>query len=251
MTSDFDPIVFACSELLNNFPPASKTKNYIDNRLSKETQEKFQFGYFPVNEHLSILQNMVGKDILFKDKCNLIYDKVIDNRKERHGVLEEHNLILPYKDLYGNIIGLVGRTIQSDEEREISGLAKYKNTSFDKGKNLFGLDLARKSMIEKKFVYIVEGQIDLIRAQESGISNIVALGSSNMTFEQVALILRYCDKIVLLLDNDEAGIKGAAKIKDYFDNDIKINIGKLPNGYKDMCEMIDGGAGVDGIEIMV
>ena len=241
MKSDFDPVISCCQELLASFPPASKVKEYINNRLSKEAQEKFQFGYFPTNEHLHILEEAVGEVSLGRTKTNLIYDKIQDNRKLRCGVLAEHNLIMPYKDVYGTIVGVVGRTIQSDDERRVSELAKYKNTSFDKGASLFGLYLSKKEILEKGFVYIVEGQLDLIAAMENGIKNIVSLGSSNMTIEQVAILLRYCDKMVLLLDNDEAGEVGAERIKNKFEKYIDIRIGRLPEGYKDFGEM----AGMD------
>src|ERR1039457_4641996 len=167
MISEFDPIIECCSDLLHSFPPAQKTKEYINGRLSKEAQEKFQFGWFPTNEHLHILEETVGEEILSKAKTNLVYDKITDGHKKRHGVLEQHNLIMPYKDVYGRTIGVVGRTIDSDEERKVSGLPKYKNTSFDKGKNLFGFDLAKKSIVEKNCAIIVEGQLDLIVAHEN------------------------------------------------------------------------------------
>jgi len=237
MISEFDPIIACCQDLLNNFPPAQKVKEYIDNRLSKAAQEKFQFGWFPTNEHIHILEETVGEEALSKAKTNLVYDKIVDGQRKRFGVLENHNLIMPYKDVYGKIIGVVGRTIQSEDEREVSGLNKYKNTSFDKGKNLFGFDLARKSIVEKGYAVIVEGQLDLIVAHENGMTNAVALGSSNMTIEQIALLLRYCDRMVLLLDADEPGRLGALKIKEQYEKYIDIEIKILPEGYKDVGEM--------------
>ena len=237
MISEFDPIIECCADLLKDFPPAKKVKEYIDSRLSKEAQDKFQFGWFPTNEHLHILVETVGDEGLSKAKTNLVYDKITDGHKKRHGVLEQHNLILPYKDVYSKTIGIVGRTIESDEQRKVSGLNKYKNTSFDKGKNLFGFDLARKSIVEKGYAVIVEGQLDLIIAHENGMANAVALGSSNMTIEQVALLLRYCDRMVLLLDADEPGRLGALKIKEQYEKYIDISIKALPEGYKDVWEM--------------
>jgi DNA primase len=237
MISEFDPIITCCQDLLNNFPPAQKVKEYIDGRLSKEAQEKFQFGWFPTNEHLHILEEAVGEEVLSKTKTNLVYDKFADGQKKRHGVLENHNLILPYKNVYGKIIGIVGRTIQTEDERKVSGLNKYKNTSFDKGENLFGFDLARKNILEKNCAIIVEGQLDLIIAHENGMTNAVALGASNMTIEQIALLLRYCDRMVLLLDADEPGRLGALKIKEQYEKYIDISIKELPAGYKDVGEM--------------
>lgn len=245
MNSGFDQIVSCCQELLETFPPASKVKEYIDNRLPEETQRRFQFGYFPTNEHLHILEETVGEAILFKENTNLIYDMIVDGHKTRHGILENNNLIMPYKDLYGKIVGLVGRSIQSDDERTLSNVAKYKNTSFDKGKNLFGLYSAKKYIVDKNKAIILEGQFDCIAAQEKGILNAVALGSSNMTFDQLMLVMRYTNNIVLLLDNDEAGKIGAQKIKAHYDRFANIQIASLPCGYKDLDDMKELGEFID------
>lgn len=237
MISDFDPIISCCQDLLNNFPPAQKNKAYIDGRLSNEAQETFQFGWFPTNEHLHILEETVGEELLSKAKTNLVYDKITDGQRKRHGVLEQHNLVMPYKDVYGRTIGIVGRSILNDEARAEIGLPKYKNTSFDKGANLFGFDRARKSIVESGVVFIVEGQLDCIAAQENGVLNTVALGSSNMTIDQLALVMRYCEKMILLLDMDEPGRSGANKIKENYHQHMDIKIAELPSGYHDVDEM--------------
>lgn len=235
----FNTIISACRELLTTLPEAAPYREYLNNRLSPETQDKFQFGYFPSFDQLHILPNIIGDEQLAQTK--LIYDKYIDGHKERHGVLEQHNLVMPYKNTYGEIIAIVGRTILSEEERTKKNLAKYKNTSFQKGEYLFGLSDAKRSIAEKNFSYIVEGQFDTIKAMEKGVYNIVGIGSSNMSYEQFALLSRYTTNLILLLDNDEAGRHGCSRIMEYYGKLANIKVGKLPEGVKDLDEYLEIG----------
>jgi DNA primase catalytic core len=236
----FDDITNYCEELLLNFSDAKGVADYTDKRLSKAGQKKFRFGYFPSNQNLELLISVLGEEKLAQ--MDLIYDKVIQDgvsaRKIRHATLENHNLIMPYRDVYGNIIALVGRTILAEEERKSLDLPKYKNTSFDKSKHLFGLYEAKQTIVKNNIVYVVEGQFDCITAQDKGLNNVVALGSSNMTFEQFALLCRYTNNIILLLDNDDAGKVGADRIMKLYSKHANIKKGILPYGFKDVDEYL-------------
>ena len=237
----FEDVVINCREILKTFPAASKAREYVDNRISKEAQEKFSFGFFPPTNQLKILFSFIKENDLFD--LNLLYDKIIKDDYVRNIVrfssFENHNLILPYKDVYGNTIALVGRTLLTEEERTDLNIPKYKNTSFKKGHHLFGLFEAKSEIIKSDKVFIVEGQFDCISAHDKGMKNVVALGSSNMTFDQVALLSRYTNNFILLLDNDVAGNAGAGKILHNYSNIVNIKKGKIPDGYKDICELLE------------
>jgi len=236
----FDKIVESCSYLLNNYPGASVCKEYLDNRLSKDSQKNFNFGYFPGINNISLLTTLIGNDEL--EKLKLLFHKEIEDswgpRSINSLYFENYPLIMPYHDTYGNIVGLVGRSLLSDDDRKKLNIAKYKNTVFQKGNFLFGLYAAKQSILEQDSVYIVEGQFDVIKAHEAGFKNIVALGNSNMTIYQFSLISRYTNNIFLLLDGDEAGEKGRAKIINVFGNYANIRNFYLPNPYKDIDEYL-------------
>lgn len=238
--SYFDEVVNCCRDLLINFPDAKDIANYADKRLSKVGQEKFSFGYFPNNKNLQALTAMVGEHKLAE--LELIYDRIVQdgvsNRKIRHSNMENHNLVMPYKDVYGNIIALVGRTILNDEQRNSLDIPKYKNTSFLKGSHLFGLFESKESIIKNNLAFVVEGQFDCISAYDKGMTNVVAVGSSNMSFEQFALLTRYTNNIVLLLDNDDAGKIGAERIVKLYSKYANIKRAVLPSGYKDIDEYL-------------
>jgi len=235
----YDNIIYSCKYLLHNFPECEPHLFYLKNRLNDDSINFFNFGYFPNSDKIDLLITLSNNNL--KD-INLSYTKDIDDYKNHNIVnfsfFENHPLILPYKDTYGNIIAIVGRTILSESERKLLKIPKYKNTEFKKGNYLFGLFEGKKDIIDNDFVYIVEGQFDVIKAHEKGIKNIVALGNSNMTLYQFSIIKRYTNNLYLLLDNDEAGEKGRDKINSIYRKYSNIKNVRLPMGYKDIDEFL-------------
>lgn len=236
-----DKITKACKYLLQNYPGADSVREYLNNRLSKESQEKFEFGYYPGWNELSLLTDLVGETTLVDHE--LIYYKNIEDslfpRIIPVSYFEQYPLVMPYRDAYGQVVGLVARTLIPEEDRKIQGISKYKNTkNFKKGNHLFGLYENKREIIDRSQVFIVEGQFDVIKANEKGIRNIVAIGNSNMTPYQFSVISRYASNINLLLDNDSAGEKGRKSIATKFGKLANIQDFYIPEIYKDIDEYL-------------
>lgn len=250
LNSDFfNQFLEVCSSLLYYNENAKETLEYLNSRVSKEAQNIFSFGYFPDEKNINLLfkyfdkQKLESLGLINKwffadsDKTSFLYK----------GSLENHNLIMPYKDAYGNIIALIGRNILNDEnkkqleqDRKII-IPKYKTTKFCKSVSIFSIDKALKHILQKDNVLIVEGQLDCINGYSNGIKNIVALGGVSLTPYQFSTLRRYTKNINLLLDNDDSGISGTEKIINKygkFSNIKKIN---LPKDIKDLDEYIKKG----------
>jgi DNA primase catalytic core len=233
-----DQIIIECQKLLNTFPGAAECAEYLNSRLNKNSQKQFEFGYFPSTQYYTVLTDVIDENILKNNKI-FFYKNIEDNlypRTIKFSFFDNYPLIMPYKDVYGNIVAIIGRTLLSETERKKLGIGKYKNTIFHKKNHLFGLYENKKDILEQDSVYVVEGQFDVIKAVESGLKNIVALGNSNMTSNQFSLINRYTNNIFLLLDNDEAGELGRAKIIKNFSQYANIKNLYLPKAYKDIDE---------------
>ena len=235
-----DKIVETCQYLLTNFSEAKECQEYLDARINKDSQQLFQFGYFPNLANIEALTSIVGEESLI-DNSLLFFKEIEDSlfpRKIKFSFFEDYPLVMPYKDAYGNTIALVARSLLSEQERKNRKIPKYMNTNFSKSKHLFGLYENKKSILEEGCVFIVEGQFDTVKATECGFKNIVSLGSAGMSPYQFALITRYTNNICLLLDNDEAGEKGRQKIIEKFSNFANINNFYLPEPYKDIDEFL-------------
>ena len=237
--NNLELIAQQCKNLLQH-PNASAHVEYINNRLNNSMQDKFGFGYFPSNNDIELLLDVVGEDVL--QSLGLVYSKNIHDsiypRKIRFSYFEHQSLVMPYKNVYGEVVALVGRSILDENTRTTLKIDKYKNTQFTKGDHVFGLYEAKESILNSGFVYIVEGQFDVIKAHERGLTNIVALGTASMTAYQLSLICRYTDNIFLLLDNDMAGEKGRREIIKKYEKHANMHNVYLPNGYKDMDEYL-------------
>ncbi len=240
---------------MNNYPDARESKSYLDSRLNESSQEIFRFGFFPGVQNISVLTDLVGEELLRKEK--LLFTREIEDslfpRKVLSSYFEEYPLIMPFRNPYGQVVGLVGRTLLNDEDRTKRKISKYKNSLesplFKKGNLLFGLYENKQHILDRGCVYIVEGQFDVIKASEIGFRNVVALGSSNMSSYQFSVISRYSNNIFLLLDNDEAGQKGRKRIVNKFGQFANIRNFYLPDDYKDIDECITKGKISDSAEI--
>ncbi len=111
-------------------------------------------------------------------------------------------LMFPIIDVRGNVIAFGGRIIKKDDTS-----AKYLNSPetliFNKRKNLFGLNLAKKS--KENALILVEGNVDVVALHQFGFDNAVASLGTSLTEDQAALITRYAEQVILIYDGDQAG----------------------------------------------
>ena len=127
-------------------------------------------------------------------------------------------VMFPIFDIRGNITGFTGRILSGDA-------AKYMNSPeslvFDKGKNLYGLNLAKKS--SRGYYILVEGNMDVISLHQAGIDAAVAACGTAFTRDQARLISK--STVYLCFDGDGAGQKAldrAAEIFREFDTKLKV-----------------------------
>jgi len=238
---EYSKIVEACQYLLNNYPEAQKVKSYLDHRINQKSQESFQLGYFPNIKNIKVLIDLVGLECL--QKLQLITTNSFQNELIKNVHFDNQPLIIPLKNPYGEIVGLSGRSILPDKEIKNNNIAKYKNTPrsnfFKKGHLLFGLYENKKSILKHNSVYLVEGQFDVIKATEKGLTNTVGLGTSDMTYYQFSVINRYTDNLILILDNDSAGENGRKHIINKFGKFANIQNFYIPDQYKDIDEYLN------------
>ena len=111
-------------------------------------------------------------------------------------------LMFPIIDVRGNVIGFGGRIMKKDDNA-----AKYLNSPetviFNKRKNLFALNLAKKTKLP--YLILVEGYMDAIALHQYGFDCAVASLGTSLTEEHAALLTRYTEQVVLIYDGDQAG----------------------------------------------
>jgi DNA primase len=228
----YSEITAACYKILVNNPIASDTREYLLSRIPEEYWEQYGFGYFPDDDNLDVLFSLIKPSYL--KEANIVYPKYPIGIK---GHFCDHNLIMPFTDVYGNIIALLGRSLLGKEEREELGIQKYKYTKgARKSLYVYGLDKAVKSIIKKDYVICVEGQFDRISCHIRGIHNVVAFGGADCSPYQFFQIHRYTNNIIIMMDNDKPGLKARTRIRNNYCDFANIETARPPDGYKDLDE---------------
>ena len=134
-------------------------------------------------------------------------------------------LMFPIRGPYGQLAGFGGRTLEPD------GIPKYLNSPatdvFDKGRLLYGLDQARKSIRSLNQAVIVEGYMDVIGLHQAGFTNAVSPMGTALTEDQFRLLKRLTRNVVLALDPDAAGqnatLRGLETARKAMDQESEIH----------------------------
>lgn len=120
-----------------------------------------------------------------------------------------HRLMFPIRDTFGKMAGFGGRVLDPND------VPKYMNSPktdlFDKGRLLYGLDLARQAIRAEGQAVIVEGYMDVIGLYQAGFKNAVSPMGTALTEDQFRLLKKFSRNLVLALDPDAAGEKATLK----------------------------------------
>lgn len=210
-------------------------RDYLAGRgFESSTVDRFQLGI--ATEHGS---NIVGAAAEVGFSPSLLVAADLLRRDEQSGRTYEtfrNRLMFPIRDSMNRVIGFGGRTLGDDR-------AKYLNTRqtplFDKGRSLYGIDMARASIVQTDRAVLVEGYTDCIACHQAGVDNVVATLGTAMTESHVQLLRRYCQEVVLLFDSDEAGISAADRaIHVALPACISVKLARIPDG-KDPAEFLE------------
>ena len=138
--------------------------------------------------------------------------------------------MFPLHNISGKVVGFAGRTLKSDKK-----IPKYINSPeteiYHKSQFLFGAFFAKASIRKEDQCILVEGYTDVISLHDAGIENVVASSGTALTEEQIRIIKRYTDHILILFDSDPAGIKAAMRGIDLIlEQDLNVKVLLLPEG---------------------
>lgn len=162
-------------------------------------------------------------------------------REDEHGRSYDtfrNRIMFPIRDATGRIIGFGGRTLGDDR-------AKYLNTRqtqlFDKSRVLFGLDLGREAMQNRRRAVLVEGYFDCLAAHQGGFSETVATLGTALTEFHIDLLRRYTEEAVILFDSDSAGEAAAERaIAVALPRCLRVRLARIPDG-KDPSDFFQNG----------
>ena len=195
--------------------------------FTEETIKKFELGYSPKAKDAfskAAIKKAYDKEILVSSGLSLINessDQIVDRFKER--------TMFPIQSYSGRTLGFGGRAFNPNAK------AKYLNSPetliYHKSKVLYGLNYSKNAIGKEGICYIVEGYTDVISMHQNGIENVVSASGTALTLEQIKLINRLANNVVLLFDGDNAGIKATYKsINMILKEGMNVKIAAFPKG---------------------
>ncbi len=192
---------------LRDLPEGQACRDYVARRgITPETTYRFALGYAPPAWD-ALLSALTARDYTPEDLARV----GLVRERDQGGYYDalRDRLIFPIRDVRGRIVGFGGRALHAEQ------VPKYINSPqtplFDKGRMLYGLDLAKDAIRTEERAVLVEGYMDVIAAHQAGFANVVASLGTALTGEQLRLLHRYSPNLVLALDADEAGQRAAER----------------------------------------
>jgi DNA primase len=200
--------------------------NYLSNRgIKPVTVKEFHLGL--ANSGWDSLINCLrskGVSLGLMEQAGLVLPKESGGYYDRF----RNRIIFPVFDMRSRLIGFGARVMDNS-------LPKYVNSPetpiYTKGKNLFGFNLSKDYIRDADSAVIVEGYLDFMIPYQEGLKNLVASQGTALTLEQIKLLKRYTDNVVMVYDGDTAGEIATLRSLDLLiDEGINVKVAPLAKG---------------------
>lgn len=228
------------AELLNAMEIA--TDFYIENLFSKEGRitldmfksrgfdenliKSFKLGYSP--DSFNKLQNHLRKKGI-AEEFSLEAGLLVQNENGKVFDRFRNRAMFPIQDIFGRTIAFGARLLEDDKNQ-----AKYINSPqtplYDKSRVLYGLYQAKNAIMQQDKVIITEGYADVISMHNFGFKNTISTSGTALTEQQLQLIKRYTNRLLMLFDGDEAGINASLRALSLaLENNFEVEVLVLPD----------------------
>ena len=202
--------------------------NYFRHRgINEETIVKFGLGYSPERRDAYAKKAAAdGFNPKLVDKTGLCFTTEDGRQLDRFW----GRVMFPVHTVSGKVVAFGGRVMQNNPK-----VGKYINSPeseiYHKSDHLYGIYFAKQAIIQKDFCIMVEGYLDVISLHQAGIKNVVASSGTSLTIEQIRLVHRFTNNMLLLYDGDKAGIKASLRGIDMLLREgLNIKVALLPDG---------------------
>jgi DNA primase len=178
-----------------------------DRKFNKDTILNWRLGYAPnTGQALADFLTKHGFERDEMKRSGLVVD-----RYSRLSDMFRGRVMVPLCNAQGSVIGFTARLLNDEPNAP-----KYINTPqtivYDKGRNVFGLHMAKEAIRKKGFVVVVEGNMDVISSHQAGVLNVVASAGTAMTESHLKELKRFTGDIRLCFDADRAGVEATERM---------------------------------------
>lgn len=219
-------------EMLKKLPQGKAVLDYLDKRgVKEESLEKFLLGFSTPDSALVKKYSTLGLELDTLMKLGLVAQR----ESGLEDVLQDR-LIIPVFDHMGRVVGFAGRSLREEL------MPKYLNIGetalFKKSRLLYGLSQVKNNLSKDKKAILVEGYFDVISLHQHGFPQALSPMGTSLTSEQINLLKRWVDEVILMFDLDEGGKTATLRsIELLREADIKVKV--IPDyGGKDPDELL-------------
>ncbi len=234
-------------ECLLRSPESQAARDYLVARgLTIATVERFQIGFAPPGWDWLLRQaSTSGISIDHLARAGMAVERQERAGDFRSGIATvghydrfRDRVMFPIRDPLSRCVAFGGRILPGAAPDSAKYINSPETSLFSKSAMLYGLDTAREAMSRSKRAIVVEGYTDCLAARQAGVDDVVAVLGTALGQRHAKLLRRYADRIVLVLDGDDAGRRRADEILDVLlAEPIDVRIARLPSGV-DPCDFI-------------
>ncbi|MBK3953858.1 DNA primase [Staphylococcus haemolyticus] len=181
--------------------------NYLTKRgFTEELIKSRGIGYAPNHTHFchDFLQQK-GYDI------ELAYEAGLLSRNEENFSYFDRfrdRIMFPLNNAQGRIVGYSGRTYNNQEPKYLNS---PETPIFQKRRLLYNLDNARKHIRKNDEAILLEGFMDVIKSDSSGLKPVIASMGTAISDEHITVLKKLTSHITLMFDGDFAGQEATIK----------------------------------------
>ncbi len=226
-------------QVLQNSATSSPVREYIRKRkISDEMIELFRIGVAPAGWN-TLIKALTSKGLKVETlkRAGLCKPSSTGNSID----IFRDRLMFPISNIAGKVVAFGGRVMDIQPSNSPKYINSPETPIYHKSSMLYGLDLAKNRARVDDQLLVVEGYMDVISLRSAGIENCVAVAGVAFTNMQAQAIKRVCNRVVLMFDSDNAGLKASRKsIPVLLDHGLNVFMLRLP-GVKDPDEFIARG----------
>ncbi len=194
-------------------PEGALAREYLAGRgLDLKGIEKFRIGYAPDNFNglRDRLKSMADDETL---RASGLFNSKEQDDGSRGPIYDRFRkrIMFPIANEGGRVIAFTGRTVGSDEKAGPKYFNSPETSLYSKSHVLFNLDKAKSVIRQAGFALLVEGQMDCISVFLRGVQNVIATSGTAFTEQQVGILKRHTQNVVVNFDPDAAGANAAEK----------------------------------------
>jgi DNA primase len=224
-------------DCLKTASEAAVAREYLAGRgLAAESLERFGVGFAPESWDWLLRQAaQAGVAVPLLERTGLVV-----KREDRPGHYDRFRgrVMFPIRDPLGRCVAFGGRILPGSRVEAAKYVNSPETALFSKSSMLYGLDTAREAMAASGRAVVVEGYTDCLAARQAGCGDVVAVLGTALGERHAKLLRRYADRVILVLDGDDAGRRRANEILGLLlAEPIDLRIARLPAGV-DPCDFI-------------